>query len=83
MEPSWNPVKQILECCIHPTPIQDIMNSVQWKDRTKFRNKYINPFLELGLLEMTQPDKPKSSNQQYYLTATGKSLLDGILKNWT
>jgi ATP-dependent DNA helicase RecG len=54
------------------------MKVVHWTNRTKFRNKYIIPFLDLGLLEMTQPDKPNSSKQQYYLTSKGKTLLDGI-----
>lgn len=76
--PSWDPVIQILEYCINPRSIPEIMNVVQWTNRTKFRNKYIILFLELGLLEMTQPDKPKSSKQQYYLTESGKSFLDGI-----
>ena len=40
-------------------------------DRTKFRRKYIHPLLEAGILELTIPEKPKSQNQKYRLTAKG------------
>jgi ATP-dependent DNA helicase RecG len=43
----------------------EMMNFLGWNDRTKFRKKFINPLLEKGTLEMTIPDKPKSSNQRY------------------
>ena len=45
-----------------------------WKDRTKFRNKFINPLLEAELLAMTEPGKPKSRIQKYYTTEAGKKL---------
>ncbi len=55
------------------------MEMLSWSNRTKFRNKYIKPFLETELISMTIPEKPNSSKQQYYLTAKGKAALD-ILK---
>jgi ATP-dependent DNA helicase RecG len=54
------------------------MNFALWKDRSKFRDKYINPFLDLGFLEMTQPDKPNSPKQKYFITIKGKEFLDYI-----
>jgi ATP-dependent DNA helicase RecG len=37
-------------------------------DRTKFRNQVLNPFIDAGLVEMTIPEKPRSSKQKYRLT---------------
>ena len=44
-------------------------------DRTKFRDQVVAPLLEAGLLEMTIPDKPRSSKQQYRITETGRAAL--------
>ena len=35
------------------------------KHRPTFRDNYLLPALELGIIEMTVPDKPNSSNQKY------------------
>jgi len=78
LAPGWHQVKQILEYCINPQSIQNIMELAQWKNRTKFRNKFINLFLEKELLSMTIPNKPNSPKQQYYLTDKGRSFLNLI-----
>ena len=44
-------------------------------DRTKFRHQVLRPLLEERLLEMTIPDKPRSSKQKYRLTSKGRDLL--------
>ena len=49
-------------------------------DRTKFRNQVLNPLLDAGVVEMTIPDKPRSSKQKYRLTTAGLKIqqdLDG------
>jgi DNA-binding PadR family transcriptional regulator len=40
-----------------------------------FREAYLIPALNAGLIEMTIPDKPKSSRQKYRLTAKGRAWL--------
>ncbi len=51
------------------------MQVVGRRDRTKFRNQVLKPLMEAGWLEMTIPDKPRSSKQKYRVTVTGRELL--------
>ena len=51
------------------------MDAVGLKDRKHFADVYLQPSLEKGLLEMTIPDKPQSSKQNYRLTERGRALL--------
>jgi ATP-dependent DNA helicase RecG len=68
-------LEQTLVFCENARTIQEMMNLLSFKDRTKFRIKYIKPFLELELIGMTLPEIPKSPNQKYYTTQIGKDLL--------
>lgn len=56
----------------------EIMDLLGWHDRTKFRNKYITPLIETGILEMTIPEKPNSRLQKYRLTILEKQLKDQL-----
>ena len=58
---------------------QLIREGLRLKDRTHAREAYINPALKSGFIEMTIPDKPKSSLQEYRLTAKGKRVVRQML----
>jgi len=73
--PGWAQVENLLAFAETPRALKEFMELLEWKNRTKFRTKYINPLLQLEILQMSVPDKPQSSNQQYYLTDKGKRLL--------
>jgi predicted HTH transcriptional regulator len=75
---SWYPVIEILNNASSPVSIQDLQNAIQFTNRSKFRKKYINLFIELGLLAMTIPHKPTSPKQKYYLTKMGISFVENI-----
>ena len=47
-------------------------------DRKSFRERYLQPALADGLIEMTIPDKPNSRLQQYRLTEKGQLHLVNI-----
>jgi predicted transcriptional regulator len=47
-------------------------------DRTKFRNQVLTPLIDAGLVEMTIPDKPRSSKQKYRLTAKGRQVVASL-----
>ena len=42
--------------------------------RPHFITAYLQPALEVGLIEITLPDKPTSRNQRYRRTAAGQTL---------
>lgn len=69
-------VDEILFFCLNPKSIHEIMELKNWKDRSKFRNKYIKPLLNENLLNMTEPSVPNSPKQKYYTTDNGKKLID-------
>ena len=52
------------------------MQVAKRSDRTKFRHQVIQPLIQDGWLEMTQPQSPRSPQQKYRLTAQGQALLD-------
>lgn len=69
----------LLQKCLTEQPITNLMEIFNWKDRTKYKKKFIDPMLKTELIAMTFPDKPKSSKQKYITTEKGKRLLN--LKN--
>ena len=74
----WAPSRhqvQVLRNSLAERAIGELMVLAGKSDRTKFRNQVLRPLLEEGLLEMTIPDKPRSSKQKYRLTAKGRELL--------
>jgi len=54
----------------------DLMQAMGWSHRPTFRNNYLNPSLEGGWIERTQPDSPRSPTQRYRLTGKGRRWLD-------
>ena len=49
----------------------EIQSALELKHRENFRDAYLNPAIEEGLVAMTIPDKPTSSKQTYRLTKKG------------
>jgi ATP-dependent DNA helicase RecG len=66
---------QVLESAREPRPLPELLATCGRSNRTKFRHQVLRPLLEAGLLEMTIPDKPRSSQQRYRTTAAGERLL--------
>ena len=53
----------------------EIMKRLNLGHKATFRENYIHPTLSSKLIEMTEPDSPKSPTQKYRLTEKGKQLL--------
>ncbi|HOW51015.1 MAG TPA: Fic family protein [bacterium] len=66
---------EILRKCLEDNGIIELMAIDGRTDRTKFRDQILNPLIEQGLVEMTVPNKPRSSKQKYRITEKGKALL--------
>jgi ATP-dependent DNA helicase RecG len=66
--------KQILDFCLISRDMKEIMIHLGHRNRQKFRNYYINPLLEKGLLSMTFPDNPTHQEQKYVTTEKGREI---------
>ena len=67
-------IKELLTVLEYEMTRQEIQTKLNLYDRKHLRISYLNPALELGLIEMTLPDKPNSSLQKYRLTQLGQTL---------
>ncbi|WP_394804655.1 Fic family protein [Methanoculleus nereidis] len=68
---------EVLRTCVAETSISELMDVAGRTNRTKFRNSVLKPLMQAGLIEMTIPDRPRSSNQKYRITERGRALLAG------
>lgn len=75
METSKNSIVQLInvigEDWLTSYDIRDIMS---FKSKTTFRQNYLNPAINAGLITLENPDKPNAPNQRYGLTLKGKAL---------
>ena len=53
----------------------ELLTGISLYNKTGNFNNYIKPLLDIGIIEMTLPDKPNSRFQKYRLTEKGKKLL--------
>jgi len=64
---------KVLEKC--PLTRTEAQAALALKGQANFRDRYLGPALDAGLIEMTIPDKPRSSKQKYRLTEKGREYL--------
>ena len=57
--------KNIIQFCSIPRSAREILEHIGYSYHPTHISKYIKPLLELGFIEMTEPDKPNSKNQKY------------------
>ena len=50
----------------YPQSAAELMQKLNIKSRNSFRDNYLKPALEAGLIGMTIPEKPTSKNQMYF-----------------
>ncbi len=69
--PEVAPEVRLVQVLIGEMTRQQLQRALGLKDGEHFRKAYLQPALDAGLIEMTIPDKPRSSRQKYRLTAKG------------
>jgi Fic family protein len=69
-------VERLLKTMVDEMSREEIQNALDLKDRKSFRDRYLKPALEEGLIEMMIPDKPNSRLQKYRLTDRGRRWLE-------
>ena len=65
------PVAKLLRVLAGEMSVLEMMAALKLGGRRNFLEKYLTPAIEFGLVEMTQPDSPRSPTQKYRLTSKG------------
>ena len=65
------PVVRLVRVLTGEMTRQELQSALGLKHEDSFRKAYLQPALQAGLIEMTIPDKPRSSRQRYRLTREG------------
>jgi len=65
---------KILNKAVSAVSITELMKAVSQTNRIRFRNQMLRPLIKAGLIYMTIPGNPQSSNQKYVITKKGKAL---------
>jgi len=69
---------RIIKYLVKERAITELMDHLERSNRTKFRDQVLKPLIEAELVEMTIPDKPRSSKQRYRLTDKGLKFLEEL-----
>ena len=73
-------VQRLLAVCNRALSRAELQEKLGLRHRDNFIEAYLQPALNAGLLEMTIPDKPRSSKQKYRLTEKGRTVVGGPFK---
>ena len=67
----------ILYLCSKPISMSDTMQAFTYKNTKIFRDNYLKPLRESGLIEFTIPNKPTDPENKYKMTKNGRAFLGG------
>ncbi len=68
-------LQRLLDILKGDMSVKEMMAALGFVSRDKFLKNYLSPALKAGLVEMTQPDSPKSPTQRYRKQAAIKTRL--------
>ena len=64
-----------LQRCVKAVSAQEMLAGIDDISDKQLRRKYLNPLLDMGLIERTLPESPRNRNQKYKLTKIGKEIV--------
>ena len=67
---------ELLRKMVDPMSAKEMREFCGQKDHTYFKKNVINPLIAEGMVAMTHPETPNSPAQKYYLTETGKEMMN-------
>ena len=65
-------VQKLLRTMKGEMTVLEMMAALKLVGQRNFLERYLTPAIDAGLVEMTQPDSPRSPTQRYRLTAKGR-----------
>ena len=65
---------EIIELCDVPRRLSEILSTLGVSNRGYFKEHHLDPLIQSGIVAMTNPGKPRASNQQYVITDAGAQL---------
>jgi Fic family protein len=71
-------VERLLEAVDGEMSRNELQGRLGLSDRKHFRAHYLEPAVAASLIEMTIPDRPRSSKQRYRLTSKGRRWLEDL-----
>ena len=71
-------VQKLLRVMKDEMTVLEMMAALKLGGRRNFLERYLTPAIDAGLVEMTQPDSPRSPTQRYRLTAKGRKTQGGV-----
>ena len=66
--------RRIVELCDAPRSLVEIVDVLGFARRDYFKKRHLDPLIRAGVIAMTNPEKPRASNQRYVLTEAGTAL---------
>jgi ATP-dependent DNA helicase RecG len=67
--------RDVLQLSLSPQRRSDLQRALGLRDAKHFREVFIQPLVEAGLLALTLPGSPRAPIQRYFTTELGKALL--------
>ena len=71
-------ILKILMNLVQPLTMEVLMEKMEFRSRSSFRDDYIKPLWDNKLIDLTIPDKPRDPGQSYIISEQGKIFLGGF-----